>query len=156
LRSEARGDTEGTYLERWVTQAAGRARSIWLATVARKFQVTMTPCPSLEAHKEAVRRSRQLWWLNHETDANWYEVMNEMMKWIAVNEVHLEPAAVNALKKIHCGRASTGHHRPAGSSHRYGRLQGGDGRVGHGSSCQPVSYACCQDRLKTNWNRRPC
>jgi hypothetical protein len=103
--------------------------TIWLATVARKFQVTMTSyVPRLQAHQEAVRRSRRLWWLNHEKDADWTEVMNEMMDWLSINEVYLEPAAVDGFKKIHLWKglqASVGRMHPGGLKQEFEEAEKG-------------------------------
>jgi hypothetical protein len=71
----------------------------------------------LQAHQEALRRGRRLWWLDHKKDADWPEVMNEMMDWLSINEVHLEPAAVDGFKKIHVWKglqASVGPAYPGG------------------------------------------
>ena len=87
----------------------------WLAYLARRFQVNFSMRgPRLEAHREAVRRGGQLWWLAEE-DPNWNSVMNEMMEWLAQNEVHLEPAAAEALLAIHRWKGLLGMDVPRNS-----------------------------------------
>lgn len=75
--------------------------TLWMASIARQFQLTLaTYGTRLEAHREAVRRSRVLWWLGKDAgDAT--DVLNEMMDWFAVNEVYLSPRAAQAFKAVH-------------------------------------------------------
>jgi hypothetical protein len=77
------------------------AITFWLASIARNFQITLAVYGTrLEAHREAIRRSRVLWWLE-KGDENWVKTMNESMDWHAVNEVFLSPAAAQAFLDIH-------------------------------------------------------
>ncbi len=74
--------------------------TIWLAALTRSFQVTMAVYSTrLEAHREAVRRSRIIWWIKGD-DADFTSVMNEMLDWHAVNEVYLSPAAAAAFMTV--------------------------------------------------------
>jgi|GEM_PF-4561150 len=102
------------------------AVTVWLASIARGFQVTMAVYGTrLEAHREAVRRSRVMWWLDGKVADNWTGTMKEMLDWLAVNEVFLTPAAATAFKTIHSwkglvtttdGRAGTGMFKEADQS----------------------------------------
>ena len=77
------------------------AVTVWLASIARGFQVTMAVYGTrLETHREAVRRSRVMWWLDGKVADNWTGIMNEMLDWFAINEVFLTPQAATAFKTI--------------------------------------------------------
>jgi hypothetical protein len=87
------GDHLGTVFQTLVT--------LWMASIARKFQVSMSVYGTrIEAHREAVRRGFVLWWLQHDKNPDWAATMNEMKEWRAMNEVFLEPAAAQALRDI--------------------------------------------------------
>jgi len=77
------------------------AVTAWLASIARGFQVTMAVYGTrLETHREAVRRSRVIWWLDSKVAENWTGTMNEMLDWFAVSEVFLTPMAAAAFKTV--------------------------------------------------------
>jgi hypothetical protein len=77
------------------------AVTIWMASIARGFQITLSVYGTrLEAHREAVRRSRILWWLARDDD-EYAEILNEMADWHAVNEVFLTPKASKAFMDMH-------------------------------------------------------
>lgn len=76
------------------------AVTAWFASIARTFQITLsTHTTRLEAHREAMRRARIIWWLGKE-DPGQMETRNGMLDWISVNEVFLSPAAAEAFKTI--------------------------------------------------------
>jgi hypothetical protein len=82
--------------------------TIWLAFVTRKFHTKLSlHTLRIETHQEAIRRARTMSLLR-DTDPAWVSVMNEMIEWIDVNQVHLTPAAVDAFKDIqsYVGRSS--------------------------------------------------
>lgn len=87
------GDHIGTIFQILVTA--------WLAAIARDFQITLKVYGTrLDTTREAIRRSRVLWWLKTDDD-NWTNIMNDMMDWHAVNEVFLTPAASRAFLDVH-------------------------------------------------------
>lgn len=76
------------------------AVTAWFAYIARNFQITLAVHGTrLEAHREAVRRSLVLWWLQRE-DPGEMDTRNEMIRWLAVNEVFLSPRAAEAFKAV--------------------------------------------------------
>jgi hypothetical protein len=77
------------------------AVTLWMASIARGFQVSMSIYGTrIEAHREAVRRGYELLWLQHKNNDGWTATMNEMRQWQAMNEVFLEPAAAQAFRDI--------------------------------------------------------
>jgi hypothetical protein len=77
------------------------AVTFWMASIARGFQITLSVYGTrLEAHREAVRRSRTLWWMPRDDD-EYNETLNEMADWHAVNEVFLTPKASRAFMDMH-------------------------------------------------------
>ena len=94
----------------------------WFASIARTFQVTMAVYGTrLEAHREALRRARELRFLK-DNHPDWTEIMNGLLDWYAVNEVFLTPAAAKAFMAVQVwkgvmgttdGRAGTGLYEEA-------------------------------------------
>lgn len=76
------------------------AVTAWFASIARNFQITLAVHGTrLEAHREAVRRSLVLWWLQKE-DQDQQNIRQGMLDWIAINDVFLSPAAAEAFKIV--------------------------------------------------------
>jgi hypothetical protein len=77
------------------------ATSIWLVYFSDWLQRRRSIYGArLEATKEAVRRSRVLWWLQKD-DPAWTTTVNEMMEWADLNKALLTPGAYQAFLDVH-------------------------------------------------------
>lgn len=96
----------GDFIQHNIGTIIQLAVTAWLASIARNFEITLkTYSTRLEAHREAVRRGRALWFLDTADTDKRNALLNETMDWLAVNEVYLEPLAAQAVRDIHLWRA---------------------------------------------------